>query len=76
MIFLFFWFLFSLLNEVFGDNGATNHHHHHCLCHQLQTVLTQVLDRIQKKEIHPDMYNFQDDGHIGSGPGVQVGHVE
>ena len=30
------------------------------------------LDRNQKKENYLDMYNFQDVGHIGSGPGVHV----
>ena len=58
----------------FGDDGATNHHYQHRHGHQLQTVVTWVLDELERnqKKGKSSKNNSQDDGHLSSGPAEHV----
>ena len=79
--FPFFWFLSSLSRTraravwSLGDQHATNHHHRQW--HQLPN--SQTLNssssgsrraREEPKKGKSSKYNFQDDGHLSSGPAV------
>ena len=74
-----FWFSwrendFDTCVGSLGDDGATNHHCQHCHGHQLQTVVTWVLDELERnpKKGKSSIFNFQDDGHLSSGPDIHV----
>ena len=66
--------LYSQRNCSLGDDGATNQHCQYRHGHQLQTVVTWVLDELERnqKKGKSSKNNFQDDGHLSSGPAVHV----
>ena len=60
--------------DSLGNDGATNHHYQHRHGHQLQTVVTWVLDELERnqKKGKSSKNNSQDDGHLSSGPAEHV----
>ena len=66
--------LYSQRNCCLGDDSATNQHCQYRHGHQLQTVVTWVLDELERnqKKGKSSKNNSQDDGHLSSGPAEHV----
>ena len=66
--------LYSQRNCSLGDDSATNQHCQYRHGHQLQTVVTWVLDELERnqKKGKSSKNNSQDDGHLSSGPAEHV----
>ena len=66
--------LYSQRNCCLGDDSATNQHCQYRHGYQLQTVVTWVLDELERnqKKGKSSKNNSQDDGHLSSGPAEHV----